>query len=151
MPNPAVSSGVFPCYTNQFQVANGPASQAPSFVNIADMETYSVAFENGIEEWHSYGEEGWIKRLMTAKGVKISVKGKRCVGDAGNDVIAGMAMENGTKAQKTIKWTFPDGDAVLFENAVINVTALNADDSVKVGPLEFEILSNGKPTYTPAA
>ena len=151
MSSPAVSSGVFPCYTNQFQVANGPATQTPSFVDIADMETYSVAFENGIEEWHSYGEEGWIKRLMTAKGVKISVKGKRCVGDAGNDAIAETATNNGTKAQKTIKWTFPDGDTLLFENAVINVTALNADDAIKVGPLEFEILSNGKPTYTPAA
>ena len=66
-------------------------------------------------------------------------------------VPAWMAMNNGAKAQKTIKWTFPDGDAVMFVNAVINVTALNADDAVKVGPLEFEILSNGKPTYTPAA
>ena len=150
MSSPAVSSGVFPCYKNQFAV--GPAGGESNPVNpIADMETYSVAFENGVEEWHSYGEEGWIRRLMTAKGVKIPVKGKRCVGDAGNDMIAACATANGTDAQKDVLWTFPDGATWKFANAVINVTALNADDAIKVGPLEFEILSNGKPTYTPAA
>ena len=31
-----------------------------------------------------------------------------------------------------------------------SVTALGAGDSTAVGPLEFEVQSNGKPTVTPA-
>lgn len=146
---PTVSSGVFPCYVNQFKI--GAAGSGGNTNPIADMESYSVSFDNGVEEWHAYGEEGWIKRLMTAKGIKISVKGKRNVGDAGNNMVAGFATKNGTEAQADILWTFPDGATLLLANAVINITALNAADATNVGPLEFEILSNGKPTYTPAA
>ena len=150
MPNPAVTSGVFPCYVNQFKIGAAGGSGNPSN-DIADMESYSVAIDNGVEEWRPYGEEGWVKRLMIAKSIKISVKGKRNIGDTGNNMVAGMFMKNGTEAQADALWTFPDGATLKFANAVINVTALNAADSTNVGPLEWELLSNGKPTYTPAA
>ena len=145
---PAVSSGVFPCYVNQFKVGTGSGAPANA---IADMEEYSVSFDNGVEEWKAFDQEGWTRRLMTAKSIKISVKGKRNVGDTGNDMVAATATQNGTAAQLNVLWTFPDGATLLFSNAVINVTALNSAASSNVGPLEFEILSNGKPDYTPAA
>lgn len=88
---------------------------------------------------------------MTAKSVTISVKGKRTIGDAGNDEIAELAFKNGTAAQLPFKWTFPNGASVLFKNAVISVTANGAGASTDVAPLEFEVMSNGKPEYTPAA
>lgn len=149
MPNPSTTSGVFPCYENQFKV--GPAgSEAPTNA-IADMEEYSVTFDNGVEEWNAYGEEGWIKRHMTSKSVKIAVKGKRNIGDTGNDMVAAIALKNGKQAQLNVLWTFPDGSTLLLANAVISVSALNAAASTNMGPLEFEIQSNGKPTFTPAA
>lgn len=142
-------TGVFPCYENQFAI--GAAGNETPTDSIADMEEYSVAFDNGVEEWHAFGEKGWIKRLMTAKSVKISVKGKRNVGDNGNDTVADVAFENGREAEKNFLWTFPDGATVLFKNAVISVGALNAAAATNVGPLEFEVQSNGKPVYTHAA
>ena len=39
---------------------------------------------------------------------------------------------------------------LTMEKAVINVTNLNAGDSTGVGPLEFEVLSKGKPKFTEA-
>jgi hypothetical protein len=80
-----------------------------------------------------------------------SVKGKRTIGDAGNDEIAELAFKNGTAVQLPFKWTFPNGASVLFKNAVISVTANGAAASTSVAPLEFEVMSNGKPEYTPAA
>ena len=62
-------------------------------VNIADCETFSVSFDNGVEEWHPFTEEGWVRRLLTSKGVTISVTAKRNVGDAGNDAVASLACE----------------------------------------------------------
>ena len=71
------NTGVFPCYKNQFK-----AGEAKDSANtIADMETFSVSFDNGVEEWHAFENEGWVSRLMTAKGVVISVNGKRNIGD----------------------------------------------------------------------
>lgn len=140
-----VNSGVFPVYKNQFKVKNGS-----SYANIADMESFSPSFDNGVEEWTPMDTEGWIRRLMTAKGVTLSVAGKRNVGDPGNDAIAALAFKNGADSQADIQWTFPDGTIVEFTNAVINVTALGAGDSTAVGPLEFDVQSNGKPTITPA-
>ena len=145
----AVTSGVYPCYENQFKVDVSNTSTA-SFKTIADMETFNVSFDNGVEEWTPLEQEGWVRRLLTGKGITITVNGKRNIGDDGNDFIAGMFMKNGRNAEADIQWTFPDGGILLIADAVINVTNIGAGDSTAVGPLEFEIMSNGKPTYTPA-
>lgn len=137
----AISSGVFPCYENQFQVKVGS-----TYKDIADCETFEVAFDNGVEEWTPFESEGWQRRLMTAKAVTITVTAKRNISDDGNDYVAGLAFKNGQNAQADFKWTFADGGYVEFTDAPINVTALGSGDSTAVAPLEFEVMSNGKPT-----
>ena len=86
-----VESGVFPCYENQFAV--GKAGTESATTNIANCEEFSVAFDNGVEEWTAFENEGWKSRLMTAKSITISVKGKRTIGDAGNDQIAALHLK----------------------------------------------------------
>ena len=140
------TSGVYPCYENQFKIGESSTDAAA----IADMESFSVSFDNGVEEWTPFDTEGWVRRLLTSKGITISVTGKRNIGDTGNDFVAGKFMANGTDAQGYVEWTFPDGGTVVFSDAVINVTNIGAGDSTGVGALEFDIQSNGKPTYTPA-
>ena len=141
------TTGVYPVYENQFKIgaATGSAS------TIADMETFSVSIDNGVEEWTPFTTEGWTRRLMTAKSITISVNGKRNIGDTGNDFVADKFMANGRNAEVYFEWTFPDGSKLSFEDAVLNVTNMGAGDSTAVAPLEFEIMSNGKPTYTAAA
>ena len=65
----AVSSGVYPCYENQFAV--GKAGTDAATTAIANCEEFSVAFDNGVEEWTAFESEGWKSRLMTAKSVTI--------------------------------------------------------------------------------
>ena len=146
----STTSGVFPCYENQFRI-NTASSGTAVMKTIADCESFSVSFDNGVEEWHPFEHEGWVRRLLTAKGVTISVSGKRNIGDDGNDFIAGLAWKNGREAEADFQWTFPDGTVVLFAGAVINVTNIGSADSTSVAPLEFEVQSNGQPTVTPAA
>lgn len=144
-----MKTGVYPCYENQFQIEVSTEAEA-SMKTIADCESFSVSFDNGVEEWHPFDTEGWVRRLLTGKGVTISVTAKRNVGDEGNDAVAALAWVNGRDAEKTVQWTFPDGTIVKFAGAVINVTNIGAGDSTAVAPLEFDIMSNGKPTITPA-
>ena len=141
------NTGVFPVYSNQFQIAGTDATM----LSIADMESFSVSFDNGVEEWTPFDTEGWRRGLMTAKGITISVSGKRNIGDAGNDIVAGLAFKNGRDVEKNFQWTFPDGTTVLFKDAIINVKNVGAGDSTGVGPLEFDVMSNGKPEVTTAA
>lgn len=143
-------TGVYPVLENQFQVDVSTTGTA-SFKDIADMETFSVSIDNNVEEWTPFTTEGWTRRLMTGKSITITVTGKRNVGDDGNDFIAGMFMKNGRDAEHDFKWTFPDGATLTFADAILNVTNMGAGDSTEVAPLEFEVMSNGKPTYTPAA
>lgn len=140
-----MKTGVYPCYENQFQINAAAAGGEASMVNIADCESFGVSFDNGVEEWTPFETEGWVKRLMTAKGVTISVTGKRNVGDAGNDAVAGCALKNGRDVERDFQWTFPDGTVITFPNSVINVKNTGAGDSTAVGPLEFDVMSNGKP------
>ena len=137
------TTGVYPCYENQFKIATTASGEATA--TIADCESFSVSFDNGVEEWTPFDSEGWTRRLLTAKSITISVTAKRNVGDAGNDAVAELAWKNGRDAERNFDWTFPDGTAVKFPGAVINVTNVGAGDSTAVAPLEFEILSNGKP------
>ncbi|MGM0238517.1 phage tail tube protein [Enterococcus sp. AZ103] len=146
----AAKTGVYPVYENQFQVDTSGTGTA-SLKNIADMESFSVAFDNGVEEWKPFDHAGWTRRLMTAKSVTISVSGKRNVSDPGNDYMAGLAFKNGRDAEADFQWTFPDGTKVMFKQAVVNIKELGAGDSTAVGPLAFDIMSNGKPLVTPAA
>lgn len=137
-------TGVYPCYENQFKI--GAAKEGSTA--IADMETFGVSFDNGVEEWTPFESEGWMRRLMTAKALTISVNGKRNVGDTGNDFAAGLAFKNGRHAEAYFEWDFPDGTVVALPGAVINVTNIGAGDSTGVAPLEFEVMSNGKPEIT---
>lgn len=140
----ATQSGVYPCYLNQFAIGGTTP------LTIADMESFSVSFDNGIEEWTPFETEGWVRRLMTAKALTITVTGKRNVGDAGNDAVAALYSKNGRDVEQPFVWNFPDGSKVELDAAVINVTNIGAGDSTGVAPLEFEVMSNGKPTFTPA-
>ena len=145
----AVTTGVFPCYENQFQI-NTSSTETASYATIADCETFEVAFDNGVEEWTPFEKEGWVRRLMTAKSVTLTVSAKRNVGDTGNDFVAGLTFANGRDAEADFKWTFKDGTVVEFADAVISVTNNSGGDSTAVAPLEFSVMSNGKPTVTPA-
>lgn len=136
-------TGVFPVYENQFKI--GATKEAQNA--IADMETFSLSIDNGVEEWTPMDQEGWRRRLMTAKSITISINGKRNVGDTGNDFVAGLAFKNGRDAEAVLDWIFPDGTVVSF-GVVVNVKALGSGDSTNVGPLEFDAMSNGKPTIT---
>lgn len=146
----AGNTGVYPCYENQFQIDTA-ASGAASMKNIADCVTFSVSFDNGVEEWNPMDTEGWTRRLMTSKSVTISVTAKRNVGDAGNDFVATLAWKNGRSVEADFQWIFPDGTAVKFPKSIINVKNLGSGDSTAVAPLEFDIMSNGKPELTEAA
>ena len=138
-----VTSGVYPCWREQFQIKTGGA-----YKEIADCESFSVSFDNGVEEWTPFDTEGWTRRLMTAKSITISVTAKRNVGDDGNDAVANLATKSGTDAQADVKWTFANGKSIEMTGAIVNVTALGAGDSTAVAPLEFEVQSNGKPNIT---
>lgn len=141
-------SGVYPCYENQFQINTAASGAAEAYKSIADCETFSVSFDNGVEEWTPFETQGWTRRLMTSKSVTISVTAKRNVGDDGNDKISSYTFANGRDAEGDFKWIFPDGSSVEFKGAIISVTNNGSGDSTGVAPLEFEVMSNGKPKYT---
>lgn len=142
----STKTGVYPVYENQFQVG----ASKESLSEIADMETFSVKLDNGVEEWNPIDHKGWVRRLMTAKSVTLSVSGKRNFGDTGNDFVAGKALLNGRDVEGCFQWTFPNGDKLILEDAVYNVTNWGAGKSTEVIPLEFDVMSNGKPTYEEA-
>ena len=142
----AENSGVFPVYKNAFKVGAAKAS----LNDIADMESFSVSFDNGIENWTPMDAEGWQRALMTAKALTITLNGKRNIGDTGNDFVAGKQFKNGHDAEGYFEWIFPDGTSVSWANAVFDVKNCGGGDATNVGALEFDVISNGKPTLVPA-
>lgn len=147
----ANKTGVYPVYENQFKIdkTGGTDATAENLVTIADMESFSVSIDGNVEEWKPFDQEGWTRRLVTGKALTVSVSGKRNIGDAGNDYVAGLALKTGADSHTTVVWTFPSG-ATLTIPCVINVTEWESGDSTAVAPLAFDIMSDGKPTFTDA-
>ena len=143
-----ITSGVYPVFENQFKIrtAAGSGAETDTMSTIADMESFSVSFDDNIEEWTPMTTDGWVRRLKTGKGLTISINGKRNIGDAGNDYIASLAFKTGADCCSVLEWTFPNGDKATIP-CVVNVTSMGGD-STNVEPLEFECKSDGKPTFT---
>lgn len=145
----ANKTGVYPVYENQFKIDTTGGTGEASLKTIADMENFSVSIDGNVEEWKPFDQEGWTRRLVTGKALTVSVSGKRNIGDAGNDYVAGLALKTGADSHTTVVWTFPSG-ATLTIPCVINVMEWESGDSTAVAPLAFDIMSDGKPEYTPA-
>ena len=142
----AKATNVYPVLDNKFKA--GAAKESATV--IADMEQFSLSISNGVETWTPMDTEGWQRALMTAKAITISMSGKRNIGDAGNDFVAGKVFKNGHDAEDYFEWELPDGTTIAWTNAVFDVKNMGGGDSTNVAPLEFDVISNGKPTVTPA-
>ena len=146
-----VTSGVYPVYDNVFKIGTkGKTSTTEDMKIIADCETFSVSMDNKVEEWTPMTTEGWIRRMQTGKGFSISISGKRNIGDDGNDYVASKFFSTNQDVETKFEWVFADGTTVSFD-CIISVSNAGTGDSTNVAPLEFEVMSNGKPTVTPAA
>lgn len=144
---PKITSGVYPVFNNEFKIGTkGIESTPEQMVTIADLETFSVSIDNNIEEWTPMTTEGWVRRLQTGKGFSISLNGKRNIGDAGNDYVASKMFATGRDVETKFEWTMPSGLKVEFD-CVLNISSAGGD-STNVDVLEFEVMSNGKPTVT---
>lgn len=143
-------SGVFPVYDIKFKVGTkGRASEDIDMVVIADMVTFSFTIDGTTDSWTPADTAGWERTLMTGKKFSVALNGKRNVGDKGNDYVASMAWKDGLDCSTKGAIEFPDGSKLTF-NCVINVKNVGGGDTTNVAPLEFEMLGDGKPTFTPA-
>ncbi|SEU32742.1 phage tail tube protein [Paenibacillus sp. NFR01] len=143
-------TGVFPVHNNIFKIGiNGRGSDAEDMVAIKDLENFAPAIDGNTEEWYAMDQAGWARRAVTGKSLSFSFSGKRNYGDPGNDYVAGLMLATGQDAESKFEWTLPSG-AKLTMNCVINLTTPGGGDSTGIDGLEFELLSDGKPTFTPA-
>lgn len=112
---------------------------------VRDAESLSITTDNGIEEWNPMDQDGWVRRLVTSKSIAVSLGGKRNYGDEGNDYVASLAYKNGQDCNSWFSVVFPNKDKLIIP-CVVNVSSMGGD-STAVNALEWEIQSDGKPTY----
>ena len=145
-----VTSGVFPVNVNQFEVNTG-ATGEEAWVTVAELEEINVSIENNTETWKSFAEEGWDSALVTGKSAKIDVKGKRCVGDAGNDFIAEKLLANGQDAYISARIKVADGKVLTWDKMACAVAnAGTGGKATDVGALEATLTGHGKPVLSKA-
>lgn len=127
----------------------GLSSVDDDMVMPADMENFAPAIDGTTEEWYAMDAHGWAKSAMTGKKLTFSFKGKRTVGDKGNDYIASLAWKFGQDVMTKFEWVMKSG-AKLVCDVVVNVTTPGGGDTTNIDALEFEVTCYGEPTYTPA-
>ncbi|MCL2855987.1 MAG: hypothetical protein FWE21_10310 [Defluviitaleaceae bacterium] len=126
----------------------GRGGQRPAdFAPVTGMDTFTVTFDNGMDEWNPLDEGGWTRRMITTKSLTIGLSGKRVYGCGGNDYVAGLAYKAGTDAQTMLFAKFPCGDELLMP-CTVNVTSAGGGGAADVAVLEFDCQSDGAPVYT---
>lgn len=146
----AAKTGVYPVFENKFKINTKGRGESTTMATIAEMESFGVAIDGNTVEWSPMEAEGWVRRMVTGKALTISMSGKRHIGDAGNDYVASAAWSTGAGCDSQFEWEFPDGAKLEFD-CVLNVTNPGGGESRDGAPLEFEVLSDGKPKFTPSA
>lgn len=143
-----VTSGVFPVHANDFEVMTGP----DTWVKVAELEEVNMTIDNTTETWTTFASGGWDSALVTGKSAKIEFKGKRCIGDAGNDFIANKMMETGENAYIPARILRPDGKTITWEKMACAVdNDGSSGKATAVGALEGTLTGHGKPTLTDTA
>jgi hypothetical protein len=127
----------------------GRTSAALDMVPIVDVEGLKLAIDGKMVDWSPMDQEGWARHLVTGKKASLSLTGKRNVGDAGNDYIAGTGFGVGSACESKIEITLPDTEGVLTGNVVIDVKTPFGGESGDASLLDFDIIFDGKPTFTP--
>lgn len=145
----AGGEGVFPVHNNIFKVNTVGRTTPGTLVTIKDLETFGLSVESNTEEWTPMDLAGWARQAVTGKKLTVSFSGKRNYGDVGNDYIAGKLISTGQDVETTLEWTLPSG-AKLTMDCVINLTTPAGGDSTNIDALEFDLLSDGLPVFTPA-
>jgi hypothetical protein len=145
-----VESGVFPVHANDFEV-NVNTNETEQWVTVAELEECNVKIDNTTEEWNSFANGGWGSALITGKKSSIELKGKRCIGDAGNDFIAGKLLETGANAYISARVKTPDGKVLTWAQMACAVAnAGQSGGATNVGALEATLTGHGKPVLTDA-
>jgi hypothetical protein len=142
--------GVFPVHNNIFKINTLGRTTPETFVVIKDMETFEPGIASKTEEWTPMDTAGWVRRAVTGKGLAVKLKGKRNYGDVGNDYIAEKLLSVGSDTESILEWTLPNGDKLVMA-CVIDLKQSAGGDSTKIDTLEFDLLSDGLPEYTPSA
>lgn len=143
------SLGVFPVYNLVFKIGTkGKTSTESDMKEIADMESFEISIDGGVQDWTPMTTKGWARSLMTAKKFKVSLKGKRNVGDPGNDYVASVTWKDGLDCSTKGSIEFPDGGKLKYD-CVLDVKSIYGGDSTNVAPLEFDMVGDGKPEYIP--
>lgn len=142
---------VYPVHNNRFKFGiNGMESTDAEMVMPKDLENFAPTIDGTVEEWYAMDAEGWAKAAMTGKKLGFSFKGKRSVGDPGNDYIAGLAWKFGNDVMTKFEWEMISGTK-LNCSVVVNVTSPGGGDSTNIDSLEFDVICYGKPEIIPAS
>lgn len=143
-------AGVFPVHNNKFKLGiKGRKSTEEDMVVVKDLETFAPSIDANTEEWYPMDQEGWRRAGVTGKGLTFAFSGKRHYGDPGNDYVAGLLLGTGQAVESKFEWEMPSG-AKLTMDCIINLTTPAGGDSTNIDGLEFELISDGKPIFTPA-
>lgn len=145
-----ITKGVYPVHVGSFEVNTSKTEEA-AWSKIAELEEVNIEVENTTETWNSFSESGWQSALVTGKAAKITLKGKRCIGDAGNDLIASKMLLTGQDAYVNARVIHPDGTTLEWAQMACAVKNNGAGGkATDVGALEAELTAHGAPKESKA-
>lgn len=145
-----ITKGVYPVHVGSFEV-NTSKTEEPAWSKVAELEEVNIEVENTTETWNSFSQGGWQSALVTGKAAKITLKGKRCIGDAGNDLIASKMLLTGQDAYVNARVIHPDGTTLEWAQMACAVKNNGAGGkATDVGALEAELTAHGAPKESKA-
>lgn len=133
-------------WENALKISTNGRNATPTLAIIKNLESVEMSIDGTVQEWFAMDAEGFARNLITAKKISFGCSAKRTDGDAGNDYVAGMMLAIGAAAQSEFELTFANGDKLTGDCTINFTKGLGASEDVD--PMEFDVLLDGKPTFT---
>lgn len=139
-----------PVWKNKIEIGTTYATSAWSYSELAEgIEGMTPNFTEMNSVFHFLKDEGWAHNEVTGAEPTIQVTGRRVVGDAAQDYIAGKQFALGPDRNSSVKIT-AEGQIITCDCTITDVVCFGGN-STDVNQFGCTIRFNGKPTITSAS
>jgi hypothetical protein len=138
-----------PVWANKIEIGTALSSSTWTYAELAKgIEGMTPNFTENNQLFHFLDDEGWAWNEVTGGEPAIQITGRRVVGDAAQDYIAGKQFSLGTDRNSSVKIT-AEGKVIICDCTITDVVSFGGN-TLDVNQFSCTIRLNGKPTVTDA-
>lgn len=138
----------YPAFLDSLKVG-ALGAEADSLIVPDGIVNITPSWDPTVVTYYKRSGQGFQGGTKTGNAFTITVESYHISEDAGQKIIAATMFKFGKEAKVACEYTFGNGDVLTF-NATVKITRMGGGATTDLAPLNYDLICDGKPTFTPA-